>query len=174
MAKPSPEYLTELFEHHLPYEVEMMRYANRCIESDMDPAAVNIHIEAFCLHVRNLLEFLDYKPSTPSKPSKPSKPSSMGDFTVTTWKPFDGVSRGKISTTKRRLNNQISHLGSGERTSDPTKKISANERFEMMSMIETELGRLPLGLKPEWKASWKTIMIIRGSSPSATNSIVAY
>jgi hypothetical protein len=165
MAKPSPEYLTELFEHHLPYEVQMMRYAYKCLESDMDPAAVNIHIEAFCLHVRNLLEFLNYKPS---------KPSGMGDFTVTTWKPFNGVCPGKISKTKRRLNNQISHLGMGERTSDPTKKISANERLEMRSMIETELGRLPLGLKPEWKASWDTIMIIPGSSPSATNSIVAY
>lgn len=140
---PNPTYLKELFEHHLPYEVEMMRYAYSRLESKMDKGAVNVHIEAFCLHVRNLLEFLETK-----------KTHSVAAFVLPGWKRFDGVPAAQLTRVRALLNNQISHLVAEQRTSDPANKIDGQEREQMLMLIETELERLRHGLASGWTASW--------------------
>jgi hypothetical protein len=154
-------YLKELFDEHLPYEVEMMRYTYSRLESKMDQAAINVHIEAFCLHIRNLLEFLESK-----------KMPSAGAFAAPGWKGFDGVPAAQLSAVRALLNNQISHLVANQRTTDPTKKIGGKERMQMLMLIETELERLRQGLASGWAASWKPGMVNLNSPPSATNDIV--
>lgn len=156
-----PAYLKELFEHHLPYEIGMMRYAYTVLATPIGQLAVNVHIEAFCLHVRNLLEFFES-----------DKKYSVGAFVAPGWKRFDGVTSRQLSRMRSLLNNQISHLAVDQRTADPVKKIGHAERQAMLVMIETELERLRHGLAPGWVASWPSMQTPPTEEPSATNAIM--
>jgi hypothetical protein len=58
--------LVEIFEKHLPYEIDMMRLIYREVEarangpapkSLQEEAGRNALIEAFCVHVRSLIDF---------------------------------------------------------------------------------------------------------------------
>jgi len=60
--KHSPEGLIQAFEHHLVYEVNMLRniYLLLLLPVFRDSLA-NALIESFCVHARVLIEFFDEK-----------------------------------------------------------------------------------------------------------------
>jgi hypothetical protein len=59
MAKPNKDKLKEFFVEHLPYEIDMLRDAYVLLETGLLGRVLeNLLIESFCVHARNLIEYL--------------------------------------------------------------------------------------------------------------------
>ena len=58
----SEEQMIKIIGHHLPYEIQMMRFLLRELTSGNYSAGLhNANIESFTTHVRNIFEFLKNK-----------------------------------------------------------------------------------------------------------------
>jgi hypothetical protein len=69
----------------LPYEIDLLRYAYRRLQSaSHGQSTLNVLIECFCLHARNLLEFFSGRPR--------SNYAVAREFTRASYKPFGGAS----------------------------------------------------------------------------------
>lgn len=160
----SQQALDEVFQTHLPYEVEMLRYAYDRLEGEItDDALRNALIECFCLHARSLIEFFEKKGDVSAKAF------ANGNYVALVGK------AQLVSAARRDLNNQISHLVNDQRTTSPAHKISADLRRDYLNLIEAELAHLGQHLLPPRKQSWSTltqmVRIVAGP-PAATNDII--
>lgn len=157
------KYLDEIFETHLPYEIDMLRWAYERLEEKIeDEALCNSIIECFCVHARNLIEFLEKTGAVSAKA-----------FANASYSAFSGKTRDVVSA-RQRLNNQISHLVMQQRTTETSDKIDADLRLEYLNMIESELAHFAQNLKPPRKPSWRAaVQVVRVTPgpPSATNHI---
>jgi len=156
-----PKYFDEIFETHLPYEIDMLRWAYERLEVEIeDPALCNAVIECFCLHARNLIEFFEKTGDVSAKA-----------FANPSYAAFPGKGRA-VTSARRKLNNQISHLIHDERTDEIAEKIGADLRLDYLNLIEAELAHLAQNLLPSRKQSWSSpaqVVRITAGPPSATN-----
>ena len=75
----------KIISEHLPYEIDMFRYSyNGLRSSSYDQAKLNILIECFCMHARNLLDFFWDK--------ERSNYAVARQFTIASYAPFGGAS----------------------------------------------------------------------------------
>jgi hypothetical protein len=111
-----------------------------------DQVIRNALIESFCIHARNLNEFLleNGRPDT-------LKATSFAD---------DNYQPPLVTEVRQalfsKINKQISHL-TEDRTSSAEDKIGDLQREQMYSVLFDELQRFSQHLNPELRASWKVI-----------------
>lgn len=139
----------EFFSKHLPYEITMLRGSHRLLRRLDDLGArddaertdlANALIESFCVHARNLIDFLKGK----NQDFKPHQ------FTVATYAPPAGtIARNAIT----QINEQISHLTRG-RTTSAEEKINAPRRLEILMALEDAIDAFNAGLTDEYKKLW--------------------
>lgn len=150
---PHPE-LAEAFAEHVHYEVEMLDAVHHWLANDLSAMslpvrpnidarqfAVNLAIETFCLHARNLCDFLkdqnrgwrDY-----------AKPSFAGV-------PFGGLDR----ETYNKLNDQVSHIRVDNRTADPAQKIKTTDCQRIFRILAQHLRGFGDTLKDDYKHLWR-------------------
>jgi hypothetical protein len=146
--KHSPDGLIEALEHHVVYEVNMLRHTFGFLHLPAwSPALLNAIIESFCVHARNLIDFFDEKSATPGQ----SNFVGAKHFCSDEYKPW---SRGSPSTDLRgRLNKQISHI-SYERTSRNQEKVGPKEQLELVRLIEGELEIFAKFLRKPYASRW--------------------
>ena len=121
----------ELLGHHLRYEVWMLRETHKRFSLD-DVVLNNALIESFCLHARNLIEFLDKKSQ---------------NYTTKNYRPFNHVkNRKEITTINRRINVQISHVIYEGRTVKESEKINVDERAKILAILNEEISQFVVHL----------------------------
>ena len=149
--KHSPEGLIEAFEHHLVYEVNMLRATNVCLSTPVEAfgrVVVNALIESFCVHARNLIDFFDQSSETPGK----AQHNYLGAKHFTTgYVPWaEGIPSNDLIS---RLNKQISHLTYG-RTAKDEEKIGDKQRSKLLEILEVELKQFRDCLKDPYAQRW--------------------
>jgi hypothetical protein len=137
----------EIAEEHLPYEIGMLVFSALVYQNmgtggphpDIERAVRNALITAFCIHARNLIDFLESK-------RKGARARKM----AVDYKPF---ANGKIDKRlTKKLEDQIAHLSFG-RTSNPNEKINGRDRTNLLRAIVTELIAYRPHLRPEYQHS---------------------
>lgn len=160
------------FKVHLPYEVWMLDCTIKELNSDPPRGPVyNALIESFCLHARNLADFLTNKPTCDFDPR---------DFTDPPFKSKPDFLPKKLYNA---INAQITHL-SKHRTSDPQFQIDDSRREQILSHVHRDLDRFRKNLKRKYQELWtespsiakpQTLgatgdVIVIGDSPPSTSS----
>ena len=143
-----PKTMQEVFDKHLHYEIARLEEMyllllepetyNKPLPEPVRDTIKDALIVGFCIHAKNLVEFLSKEPRK--------------DRAVSVDYAADGYQSWNITHGTRKLNNQISHL-SYERTDEPTEKIRAQEQAELVGMIYDELCRWSGHLKSEYDAN---------------------
>jgi hypothetical protein len=134
----------EAFEHHLVYEVNMLRSTFNFLHTPAwSPELRNAIIEAFCIHARNLIKFFD--------DAGQSNYVSAKHF-CNNYKPWAN-GRPPSGDLRGRLNNQIAHL-TYDRTARNEDKVGDNEQSELIALIEREIEIFRNSLKEPYKAKW--------------------
>jgi hypothetical protein len=142
--KNIPQQVQDAFvQHHLPYELWMMREA---LAAAQRGAVIrfehNLHVEGFATHARNLIEFLKNGVACGFDPA---------DFTNNAF----SVDRKFIrQTLVDMINEQISHLTS-DRKENQNEKFAAPEWQETADAIEKEFARWVSNLTSDWTAKWE-------------------
>jgi hypothetical protein len=85
----------QIITEHLPYEIDMLRYAYNRLQTPLQgQAEINVFIECFCVHARTLLDFFwDKKP-------KKQNYAVARQFTVGSYSPFEGCLRRQPGCTE--------------------------------------------------------------------------
>jgi hypothetical protein len=155
----SAEGLQEVLNHHIPYEVRMMRQTFAMLADGpaclwVNQVVINALIESFCLHARSLIEFFAGE-TTPADNTSAAK-----HFAKNGYQPcaVHGPSRELMG----KLNGQIAHP-SYSRTSTDDEKVSAKDRTVLMEFIEDELVRFSNDMKETYKQHWPSDMSSRSS-----------
>jgi hypothetical protein len=139
--------LVEVIERHLPYEIGMLVFTAELLETmqpgnlpDNENAVRNALIESFCIHARNLIDFLAGK-----------RKGVRAKAVTNNYKAFVNGEIDKALTQK--IEDQIVTLG---RTSDPSEKINWRVRNILLRAIATELIAFRARLKPQYRHTpWK-------------------
>lgn len=133
----------ELFDEHLPYEIDMLFATHHLLSVGVeDPVVRNALIESFCIHARALINFFEGKGG-----------ASALSFANDNYVPF---LKGRVrESLKRMLSQQIAHL-TYERTSLENKKIGPEEREELITGIQAELRHFQMHLKAPFNIRWRT------------------
>ncbi len=148
--KHSTEGLMEAFEHHLVYEVNMLRHCFAFLHIPAWSTELrNAIIEAFCVHARNIIEFFDQDSETAGQ----AKSDYVGarHFCKNGYKPWSKERPG--NELVGRLNRQISHL-TYDRTSQNEEKIGRKEQLELVRLIEQELEIFSGRLREPYASRW--------------------
>jgi hypothetical protein len=124
---------SEILEQHYNYELYMLANTYRLLEDNL--VQQNALIESFCIHARNLIEFF------------------RGDgrqYVETTYTPF-AASKSRIKKLNPILNHQIAHLDVNNRTAKNSDKISDKNRFELITILNTETVEFQKHLKESYR-----------------------
>jgi hypothetical protein len=136
----------KIISEHLPYEIDMLRHAyERLQSSSHGQATLNVLIECFSLHARNLLDFF-WDP-------KHSNYAVAREFTTALYQPFSGTSPKKDGLYGK-LNEQVTHLTYG-RTEDPADKIGPAERLTLKNLIESEIDNFSNHIQEQFRELWR-------------------
>jgi|SRR6185437_2068281 hypothetical protein len=149
----TPQTLKEIFEHHLPYEIDRLAEAfellksprelrERLSQSTFDTVADSL-VVAFCIHGKNLIEFL-------SRPISENYASSS-DY-ADNYQPWNIAHGTQEHSIKGKLNNQLSHL-TFDRTTVDSDKISIDDRIFIVQQIKNELERWAPYLKTTYNVN---------------------
>ncbi|WP_299817001.1 hypothetical protein [uncultured Roseibium sp.] len=137
--RPDDKILEEFLRRFLKYEVDMLRATHILILNSPDSQIViNVLIESFCIHARNIIEFLKNHGACDVDPRW---------FTGENYKVDRNFLKKSLGD---RVNAQIAHL-SHNRTTDSKKKIDAKDRKELSDAVELQLSRFYNNLKVEWR-----------------------
>jgi hypothetical protein len=163
----SPEGLRETINHHIPYEVRMMRQTFAMLGDGaaclwVSQVVINALIESFCLHARSLIEFFS------GQKSPAGGITAAKHFAKEDYQPCSDKGPGKEFMHK--LNAQIAHP-SYFRTSNDEEKLSAKDRSTLMKFVEGELARLSAAMKEIYKSDWPSDMIPQASGTSVAAKI---
>jgi fructose-1,6-bisphosphatase len=159
--KRSTEGLIEAFEHHLVYEVNMLRhtYLFLCVPA-WSGELRNALIEAFSIHARNLVEFFDQQSQTAGQAKSDyqgAKHFCKSDYQA--W------SKGRPSQTLLgKINRQIAHL-TYDRTAQEEGKLGTADLNELFNYIQQELQEFGKSLREPYAAKWP----FRGSASEIKN-----
>ena len=134
--------LREIIKQHLTYEIEMLFATQAKLQAgEPDRNVRNALIESFCIHARNLIDFLR------GKRSGVRASSVTYDYT-----PF---ADGEIDREYRRMiEEQITHLGFG-RTSNPVEQINGRVQATLLSSIAKELVRFKHHIREQYPCPWE-------------------
>lgn len=123
-----------------------------------DRLAANAAIESFCIHARNLAEFLSNADTCGFDPRwfAPSYETQM---------PIPGALFGKI-------NEQITHL-SPRRTRVDAAKIGGDDRRAMFNALEVRLADWRSKLDPRYCELWKIPDLAAPQTPDAASTTTA-
>ncbi len=141
--KNIPQKTQDAFvQHHLPYELWMMRESLAAARRGAPTRAQqNLNVEGFAIHARNLIEFLKNGDDCGFDPT---------DFTTDAF-----AKRAFIRPTLvDMINQQISHLTSN-RTENQKEKFDEPQWRETASLVEEEFKRWTNNLSHEWAAKWE-------------------
>lgn len=146
--KYSPEGLMEAFEHHVVYEVNMLRHTFGFLHVlAWSTELRNAIIKSFCVHARNLIGLFDENSATPGG----SNYVGARHLCRNDYEPW---SEGRPSNDLvGRLNRQIAHL-TYDRTSQDEEKIGAKEQLELMRLIDQELEIFGRHLREPYASRW--------------------
>jgi hypothetical protein len=154
------------FDHHLPYEVDMLvrTYAFlRGVKPDTNPLLINVFVEAFCVHARVLMEFLE---------------CHAHKFAIAGYRRVSRKDDPEFEQFWVPLNKQIMHLDPEGRYIDPSKKIEAALQLSLNNWLSVELERFKANLKPEYATpvlqqipKFKMIIVGSGNATTTTSSI---
>jgi hypothetical protein len=132
---------------HLPYEIDMLEYTFRELAlPSRDQGKVNVLIECFCLHARNLIDFF-WK----DEPLSGSMACAT-HFTSPEYANRRGPDLRK-SPLYGKLSTQIVHL-SYKRTIDTAEKIGPEDRQRLKALIEAEIKAFPTFMREPYKKYW--------------------
>jgi hypothetical protein len=140
-----------MFDEHVRYEIDHLSGMYRLLTElpnnqlpDLDRKMIDdALIVAFCIHAKNLMEFLS---------DRPKKNYAVAvEFAADGYKPWK-IKRSREGRLKGKLNSQISHL-TYARTEDPNEKIGPQDRKELVKRIYDELVRWSNHLKPSYDAN---------------------
>jgi hypothetical protein len=154
--------LKEIIERHLRYEIIMLfaTFEKEVIVPDRYIRAALV--ESFCIHARNLIDFLR---------GKSSKGPRVRATSVTyDYKPFANGKIDKALTDK--IEDHVAHLGFG-RTSDPKEYINRRDRLALLRSIAVELIVFQQHLRPQYRAPWK-IKITEHGAPSLKRGVLPH
>jgi hypothetical protein len=162
--KQTKEGLMEAFEHHLAYEIQMLRFTNFLLSVPaFSKGVANALIEAFCIHARNLIDFFNQQSETPGG----SDYMGARHFCRKEYKSFPN---GDLDTKLTgKLSQQIAHL-TYNRSAKGEDKIGPDERKELMKAIEGEIELFANHLRSPYKAAWKLDL----STPNKLNPDATY
>ena len=146
--KHTPDGLMEAFEHHVVYEVNMLRQTFGFLHVPAwSPELLNMIIESFCVHARNLIDFFNENSATPGQ----SKGYVGAKHFCTNYQPW--TEGGPSKDLVGRLSRQISHL-TYDRTSQNEEKIGPKEQLELVRLIEQELEIFGKCLRKPYASRW--------------------
>jgi hypothetical protein len=149
-----------IISEQLPYEINMLRYAYQRLQSPLhEQAEINVFIECFCVHARNLLDFFWYK-----QPKKKNYAVAR-QFTSGSYNPFGGVNP-KANGLCGKLNDQIVHVTYG-RTNVTEEKLGDEPRAYLKAVIEKEIGNFTSHLDASYRHLWNitTHTVIGATGP---------
>ena len=126
---------------YLRYEVQMLDETKRKLEPPalIDQITVNAFVESFCIHARNLNDFLLEKRNSHADLLKASS------FTDAAYKPPRRTKRRTALFDK--INQQISHLTT-KRTAMARRKIGPKHRAAMFAILYADLKNFDHHLRP--------------------------
>lgn len=132
-----------LLRRHICYEVQMFKetYA-QVLRGALNQFDRNMHIECFCIHARNLIEFFKNKDPCDIDPRR---------FTNSKYEPNGNFID---ATLEAKINQQISHLTS-KRTHGSQEQLGPEHWKRIKDAIETEIDRFANALTPETAMLWK-------------------
>ena len=139
----------EMLSRHLHYEFWMLGETFLLLEAGV-PKGVwgNACIEAFSMHARNLMEFFEKKASTHF--------ATAVAFADASYEPLSKrIVREELRT---KLNNQLVHLTWG-RTVNDSQKFDADDRREVIRVLERERAHFVAHLLPAHTADWSGITL---------------
>jgi len=163
----SVEGLQEVINHHVPYEVRMMRQTYAMLADGsaclwFSQTVINALIESFCLHARSLIEFFSGE-TTPADNTAAAK-----HFAKSSYKPCPDY--GPSRELRGKLNGQIAHP-SYSRTSTGDEKVSAKDRAILMKFIDDELVRFSNEMKETYRQQWPVDMTPAASGDKSTSYV---
>jgi hypothetical protein len=157
--------LTEYFNEHLLYELQMLRFSKSQLESKVDPVVWNAMFAAFNVSARNLYEFLK---------------GEQDNVSVTDYRDycpsFKRDSASDITGTLQMLNAQCFHMGR-KRSKAAAGKVSLDRIKEMSDWLEGNMSRLIASLSEALKvdlekAQWQPIKQPAGNTGGPTGPIL--
>src|SRR5687768_17188421 len=131
---PSGNQVADCFIDHLPYEIDMLRVAAARLKKINGPGTdTNILIEVFCVHARNLIEFLDGRVGHQGG-------KGPDDFKANQFADGYTCAVEFLKTTREKINRRIAHLTT-ERCGDDSEKISVGECLDIYDELEPQIER---------------------------------
>jgi hypothetical protein len=146
----SPDGMNQIIKDHFRYEVQMLRYTHQRLcrgFAGTDKCEANAVIESFCIHARNLIDFLR---ETESKLSD-GKYAAAVHFTDR----YEAFKTHSMSDDLYgKLGEQIAHITYG-RTNIDEEKLGAKERQRLFDLIAHEIPIFLGHLKEQYRLLWE-------------------
>ena len=136
----------EWMQEHLPYEINMLNSTHRLLDwTDvtllLNGVLINALIESYCVHARALIELFKDEDNAARSGGKLAWKALTDNFQKS----------GTYDEYRRKLNNQIAHLGD-ERTCNPADKITREDRVRLTKMLRDDLSSFKQCLKQKWSS----------------------
>jgi len=154
----------EVLERHYTYEVDMLQGSYVYLANGKyarDKVVEYALIESFCIHARALIEFFVEK-------------KRAGRYAEANYAKLQ-IADEPLKTLYRKLHQQIAHLDSHERTSDPREKIGRTERNQLLGILGEQSKEFSRTLKAEYRClKVPTItqqVIMSSNGATTTNSL---
>jgi hypothetical protein len=151
------EQQNDLLSEHLPYEVQMLNFAyNSLCAGPPSQAHINVLLEAFCLHARNLIDFFTEQSLTP-------KNYAGAKHYVSAYLAFGGMAI-KRDRLYAKINEQIAHL-TYKREKKLENKIQGSDMARLKQILDTEIKNFIDSLPSPHRSTWDTGAAQVGLSP---------
>jgi hypothetical protein len=162
----SPGGLNSIIEHHLRYEVQMLRYTHRRLGVKFsNKCEENACIESFCIHARNLIDFLG------GKLNDDGKYAAASHFA-------DGYSVQEVpGKLYGKLSEQIVHI-TYNRSDNDEEKLGPDDRKRLFELIDKEIQIFIRRLKEQYRPLWQEpeipaidTLVVGPTNATATSSV---
>jgi hypothetical protein len=143
---------------HLSYEISMLTMTNELLNKNIDSEIVrNALFESFCIHARQILDFLNNKQGT--------KVNSIADEEFLATKSTEAFAK-----YDRKINTQIAHL-TLIRNYQANDRLNNSDRMEILSSILADIQSLSNHIKNSFQKYWNiNINNITNYTKGSTNS----
>jgi len=147
---PTAKEMADLLDEHLPYEIQMLFVIHDSVypTHQLSPIQLNVVLESFCIHARNLFEFF----------TRTESGKDNYAFAQAFVPKFDAFHDPKVRTRKdvlyRQICAQIFHLTFNRVKGSPDKFRTDHEVPEAKRLLELEIkefvNKLPFGHRQHW------------------------
>jgi hypothetical protein len=163
----------QIIKTDLPYEIDGLRYAYNRLQSGLEgQAEINVFIECFCVHARNLIDF--FWPKQPKQKNHAIARQFMDTKAKRLYTSLQGADPN-ANGLYRKICDQIVHL-TYDRTDDAERKIGPDDRSYLKQLIEKEIGNFSRHLHPSYRHLWNrraefaTYAPLTRQGPTTTNA----